>query len=276
MGGWWKPPNGADGWNSSRTGRGKQGGGIRFDDGFAIRIGGGGFAGVFADCSGNRHRIARRSAPPPARRGRCPPRRGLPRRGIGRRRAYSASEAPTTGGRIPRTPSDGEWRDAAGERQRPGEESPEPPRRARGGASGEMRGGGAPTTGGRIPRTPSEDAPGVRGRGPRSLARNCRFRGLLVESRACIWNSTRAGFASFSSPPRSAGGSRSFRASCRGRPGDNDRGKHPPNPLGATALPGAIPARAGAWSSLRRARRSRSSGAKYTLGIPSSRRATSF
>ncbi len=52
----------------SRMGRGKQGGGRRFDDGFTIRNGGAGFAGVFADLSGNRHRIARRSVPPPARR----------------------------------------------------------------------------------------------------------------------------------------------------------------------------------------------------------------
>lgn len=59
-----------DKWNSSKTGRGKQGGGRRFDDGFTIRNGGAGFAGVFADFSGNRHRIARGSVPPPARRGR--------------------------------------------------------------------------------------------------------------------------------------------------------------------------------------------------------------
>ena len=46
-----------------------QGGGRRFDDGFTIRNGGAGFAGVFADFSGNRHRIARRSVRPSARRG---------------------------------------------------------------------------------------------------------------------------------------------------------------------------------------------------------------
>ncbi len=56
---------------SSGTDRRRQGGGRRFDDGFTIRNGGAGFAGVFADLSGNRHRIARRSVPPPARRGRA-------------------------------------------------------------------------------------------------------------------------------------------------------------------------------------------------------------
>ena len=56
--------------DNSKTGRGKQGGGRRFDDGFTIRNGGAGFAGVFADFSGNRHRIVRGSVPPPARRGR--------------------------------------------------------------------------------------------------------------------------------------------------------------------------------------------------------------
>ena len=158
--------------------------------------------------------------------------------------------------------------------QRPGEESPEPPR---GSARGE-RGGGANDRGGRDPlgeRGGAVDAPGVRGRSPRSLARDCRLRDHLVESRACTWNSTRAGSASFSSPPRSAGGSRSFRASCRGRPGANDSGRFPPNPLGAAARLGAIPARAGTWSSRRRARRLRSAGARCTHGTPSSRRATS-
>ena len=60
------------GWktDNSRTWSGRQGGGRRFDDGFAIRNGGAGFAGVFADFSGNRHRIARWSVPPPARLGR--------------------------------------------------------------------------------------------------------------------------------------------------------------------------------------------------------------
>ncbi len=65
----------------SRMGRGKQGGGRRFDDGFTIRNGGAGSAGVFADFSGNRHRIARRSAPPPARRGRGSGGRGRSRPG---------------------------------------------------------------------------------------------------------------------------------------------------------------------------------------------------
>ena len=56
----------------SITGMGIQGGGRRFDDVFTIRNGGAGFAGVFGDFSGNRHRIARGSVPPPARRGAGP------------------------------------------------------------------------------------------------------------------------------------------------------------------------------------------------------------